>query len=96
MIDAEREVGAVWELWTPKAGQRVRIRRSAECPHRDDFLHAESEPDGSEGLVWCSFPSMFGEEPRGGHNVMVAFGSDDEGRTVSGGWFAAIELEQIS
>lgn len=90
-MSAAREV---WEPWTPEIGQKVRIRRSAECPYRDEWMHAESEPDGAEGEVWSSFPRMFGESPCDGHDLMVSFGSDAEGRTVCG-WFAAAELAPI-
>jgi hypothetical protein len=83
-----------WEPWVPERGQRVRIRRSAECPYRDDFLHSDHEPDGTEGEVWFSFSDMVGEKPNDGHDLMVAFGQDAEGRT-STGWFAACELEPV-
>lgn len=84
----------VWASWVPATGQRVKIRRSAECPHSAEFLHAEPIPDGSVGEVYQLFEETQTVPAHDGHGIFVAFEADGEGRRISG-WFAAVELELV-
>ena len=73
-----------WEPWSPEIGQRVRFRRSAECP-----VHTGGLKDGMTGQVyWVEFPySENGKEP--GHRFWVEW---EGGHTT---YSAAIELEPL-
>ncbi len=92
---AEAEGGAamdvLWEPITFRVGDPVLIHRSAECPHLYEFTHAEHLADGARGTVMTTMPLMFGERTSDGHDILVQFGVDAEGRSDCS-WFAACEL----
>ena len=84
-IDQELAVESVWKPWSPKLGQRVRIRVSEECPalrakpHQKEHLtryHSRSET-GRVGIVVRETPGVW--NPRqglAGHAVLVDFYPD--------------------
>lgn len=87
------------EPWVPlglpmlKVGDRVEVRRRAECPYDGYAIHGEGDgaPDGTLGEVWMLFAAAFGGPTQDGHDIFVAFSTDAEGRTESG-WFCLGEL----
>lgn len=81
----------VWEPWSPKVGDRVEIHRSAECLEQYEFTHAEHLADGARGEVVQVFPDAFGMQTGDGHDYLVKFGEDAEGRWDTS-YFAAAEL----
>lgn len=91
----DRETDGVWEPVRFEVGQRVAIHRSAECPHVYDFMHAEHLPDGAIGTVMTTMPLMFGEQTSDGHDIIVKFGEDAEGRADCS-WFAPSELVPLA
>lgn len=106
VTDYDLAVPSSWQPWTPKIGQRVRIRVSEECPalrakpHQKENLtryHSRSET-GRVGTVVKETPGAW--NPRkglDGHDVLIDFypGFVHFQGCISfyAGYFAAEELE---
>jgi hypothetical protein len=105
-LSDEPQGQAYWEPWTPKIGDRVRVRLSGECnvsgPVRETpsspIVHGPGHPayqNGIEGTVtFCDPKCTGGGAHATGHRVRVDY-------LHPSGWlhhghFAACELEKIS
>lgn len=96
MIDDLERLDAPWEPWTPKVGDRVRIRFSAECRGHVEESNPDAErADGAIGTV-IEWP----KKKSANHPITVAYDapwwSPEVGATCFAGHWAVIELEPLT
>jgi hypothetical protein len=94
-------IAAVYEPWSPRIGDRVRVRLSGECRWDRD---GAAKDDPGHDLIWDRRLGTVVEIHRSawqlGHDYLVALdacpgGEPHEPSGPHGDWFAAVELEPL-